>query len=80
MTGDELYRIRYTVLGMTQAELAQAIGYDHTTISKMESGSRVVTRRTERALGMLIEQQQRKESQQDENRNACRHYGNRPMR
>lgn len=54
MTGDELYRTRFG-LGLTQAELAEALMISEALVSRMEAGTRNISPRTARDLAKLVE-------------------------
>jgi DNA-binding XRE family transcriptional regulator len=53
MTGKELRRMRKR-LGMTQAELAQALGLQRNSITLMEAEERPVVKATELAVKYLL--------------------------
>lgn len=54
MQGDELKALRKQA-GLTQAELAQALGLTQTFIGLMERGEKAIERRTELAVRYLVE-------------------------
>ena len=61
MTGEE-FRAAREALGLTQSEMAEAVGLgSYKRISEMESGRARVTRRIEIVVGLLLERQEKKE-------------------
>lgn len=54
MQGDELKALRKQI-GLTQSEMAQALGLTQTFIGMMERGEKAIERRTELAARYLLE-------------------------
>jgi transcriptional regulator with XRE-family HTH domain len=52
MTGTELRLLR-TAIGLTQVQLADAIGMHPNTVARMERDELLITRRTETSLRLL---------------------------